>query len=113
MEKTKLGPGLVAFGCVTVSLWMVFWMALTAATTGIAVAVLWNWFVVSLLDVPRLTLLHAYGISLLTAAVMPVPQTGTGEDEEENAMLKLLGRVIIRPASLVFFGWVVKLLIGG
>lgn len=77
--------------------------------TGFVSVQLWSWFIVPVFDLPALTLLQAWGISLLVGLwthqviIMPVA-------DERSTSEKIMGYfvVLLNPWIILFVGWIVK-----
>lgn len=90
---------------------LVAWMFVDSIFTGYVLSVLWRWFVVPIFNLPQLPIVHAIGISLLVIYLTQETQK-PDEDDERSATEKIAGGVaasIVKPAFILFFGWVVHL----
>ncbi len=72
------------FGCMAIVLTSAFVLASVTVLNGAVLAQLWNWFVVTLLDVPALTLVPSMGLGLtitfLTGSLIPKTDFDTKKD---------------------------------
>ena len=91
-------------------------LAVEVLTNGIAIAVLWNWFVVSLFGLPRLDIFSGYGLSLVVHSMSPSNELRgmlSSEDTSARALVNwLVLHLFVEPAAMVFMGLVVKYLAG-
>jgi len=76
-------------------------------TIGLALSVLWGWFIVSTFNAPQLTIAQAYGIALCFAVVRGYQPTDSERDTNQ-VILDVVASVLLRPAVLLLFGWIVK-----
>ncbi|MGC3984817.1 MAG: hypothetical protein QM777_08865 [Pseudorhodoferax sp.] len=83
--------------------WAGFW-------SGLAVSVLWGWFVVPLFGLPALSIAQAYGIALLVGLLT---HQESKADKDEDGFAMVLGEAFLRApftAGLVLLiSYVVKL----
>lgn len=83
--------------------WAGFW-------SGLAVSVLWGWFVVPVFGLPALSIAQAYGLALLVGMLT---HRGTKSDKDADGFAMALGRAFIGApfvAGLVLLvGYVVKM----
>lgn len=98
MKSNKL------MGCIGIVVFAVVLVITMSAATGITVAMLWNWFVVTIFGLPQLTLWEAYGVALLVGAL--TYQNTTSNNDEEDAWLPVV-RHYIQCALYVATGWIV------
>lgn len=66
--------------------------------------VLWGWFATPL-GAPAITMAHAAGLRLMAAAIQA---PNKGHSNSENPWLSILLELTLRPAILLFIGWVIK-----
>ena len=82
---------------------------------GLALSLLWGWFVTPIFGLPALTLAGACGLILVFAALRGYKQGAeTDKDaqpDDTKAATKLLVVVVLQPSLLIGLGWIVKSLI--
>jgi len=76
-------------------------------TIGLTFSILWSWFIVTTFNAPQLTIAQAYGVALCVAVVRGYQPTDSKRDTNQ-VILDVLASVLIRPAFLLLFGWIVK-----
>jgi hypothetical protein len=77
---------------------------------GYAASVLWLWFVTPL-GAPAISTAHAAGLGCIISAFLGSRGTYHGEHEGKEAgelMATAVGRVIVGPLVLLFFGWLIR-----
>lgn len=81
--------------------WGGFW-------TGLALSVLWGWFIVPVFGLPVLSIAQAYGIALVVACVA----SKSSPEKEQGGFGAVLGNAFIRPpvvaAFVLLVGYIVK-----
>ena len=79
-------------------------------TQGLVVSVLWRWFIVPAFEAPALTIVQAYGVALVFAALRGYvpPQKASVEDTTTEAVTKVIMIVILHPSMLLLLGWIIK-----
>jgi hypothetical protein len=88
--------------------------------TGFCSMILWNWFVpATFASAPRLTFGAAMGVVLLASCLVAsgkqyraqeILDTGT-VDLLADAMLTSMMNSMIKPVTLLFFGWIVQAIV--
>lgn len=95
---------LVGFGVVAAAIALVVWGAFFA---GLALSILWSWFMVPLFGLPTLTLWQAYGVALCFRALH-----GLGDNSPKREAVKVLIRATVGApiicAVILAVGWCVK-----
>lgn len=76
---------------------------------GLAVKLIWGWYICQTFGVAPLTLMHAVGLSLLLIVIIPSGKRGGDRDKSENPF-SLWGRdmlaLVISCSMFVFLAWV-------
>jgi len=89
-------------------------MIIEVMFVGLALSILWNWFVVPVFELPSITNMQAYSLMLVAAAIQgfsSTSQTTTDELTMNQRFFKALTRSIARSATLLFVGWIIHLTI--
>jgi hypothetical protein len=84
-------------------------VALACIWNGYALSIIWGWFVVPYFNLPPLSIPLAIGVTLVVS-VLSNHRTGIEAEKEMEPGKKisiLLGRIILRPALVLLFGWIV------
>ena len=82
---------------------------------GLALSILWEWFVVPIFGLPALTMVQAYGIALVFETLQGY-RKGPQADKDAStgvsaAVTQLLISIVARPALLIGIGLIVKSLL--
>ena len=77
-------------------------MIITAVLDGLALSILWGWFIVPVFELPRLTIVTAIGISVMISCLT---HQCIGNKDDEN-MVDLVVESIIYPLSSLLIGWI-------
>lgn len=99
-EKAALALGAIAF-CVLAIVWSAFW-------SGLALSVLWGWFVVPAFGLPSLNLAMAYGLVLVALAMQRPPQASKSDGKPSDALVKSFVASPFVAGMLMLSGWVTK-----
>jgi len=79
---------------------------------GIALSVLWRWFIVPIFALPTLTMWQAYGIALTFSALSGHTEAEKSADGSTPEVIESVGKIIaiavIHPAALLVIGWIVR-----
>ena len=89
---------------------MVASIALMAAFNGVALMLLWRWFVVPTFSVPVLTLWSAVGIVVLINLVTTEYQYGSIDNRSESEVWYAFFYKISAPTVAIIVGYIVQLL---
>ena len=103
MDNDKNLP-LTCLGAVTL---LVISVVGSVITTGLALSVLWSWYIVPIFNAPQISIAQAYGI-VLCFAVTQRYQPVDDEQDSSKAILRLVTLVLIRPALLILSGWIIR-----
>jgi hypothetical protein len=82
----------------------VAFLPLVFVLDGLAIRVLWGWFVVPLFNAPALSIAAAIGLGLVASLFQHPPVA----DKDKDTSAKI-GAVIMRPVMYIAFGWLVTL----
>jgi hypothetical protein len=99
--------GTVFMGCVGI-------IAMAAILEGLALSLLWGWFMVPLLGLPHLPIVAAMGISL-TVGFMTSHFNDNTHDPEKSALARVgatFAHMVLKPAVTVGVGWIIHLFLG-
>ncbi len=104
-------------GCValifTVLLYVPLLIVVGSVANGFALVKLWEWFIVPIFNVSALTVVQAIGISMvvgfLTYQATSSDDSSSGDKSLTAIVSGSLIAVILRPAIVLFFGWIVTL----
>lgn len=81
-------------------------MVLKYFLNGVALQLLWGWFIIPIFHLPPLSLLQAIGVgmvvSFLTKQYIP-----KGEGEGENETGKIILHIILSPLVAIVIGWII------
>lgn len=96
-------------GCIGVIFTIVFVLVVGTIGNGWALSVLWGWFVVSIFDLPALTLVQALGIGLIVSFFTNDLQKEDNAGKDLNYAEKLVYTcimVILKPLIYISLGWI-------
>lgn len=85
---------------------MVALLPVAILASGWAICVLWGWFVSPLFGLPAITILQAYGLSLVLAALRGWRKSEPFESNYEAAVAVTAS--LLSPAMLVGLGWLIR-----
>ena len=80
-------------------------MCLNAALEGLAVMYLWRWYVVPIFGLPALSLIQAFGLSILVGCMS---HQHPGADRKAKPADVLL---VFNPLAYLAFGWLARFLL--
>ncbi|MBI2626116.1 MAG: hypothetical protein HYW69_00810 [Candidatus Nealsonbacteria bacterium] len=86
-------------------------VAVSAVWKGFVLLMLWKWFIVPIFGLPELPLVAAIGVGMVISFLTYQQiESKSNEDEDKGVHLaKSLGMLILYPAIVLFFGWIVHL----
>ena len=82
---------------------------------GLALSILWRWFITPIFGLPVLTMAQAYGIALVFCALRGYREPAQTDKDAKTSVAtgvwKLLIIIVVHPGILVGIGWIVKSLL--
>ena len=104
--------GKLTLACMGVAFLAVFALIGGIVSTGIALFVLWGWFIAPIFALPALTIWQAYGIALAFAALRGYREPPKPADDSTSDVVESVGKifliVVLHPALLIAIGWIVR-----
>ena len=79
----------------------------TSLFRGYILSVLWGWFMVPTLGLPRLSVVQAIGIAIVVSFLTHQDTSYIPKKERKRSGWESLGVVILYPLIALLFGWVV------
>jgi NhaP-type Na+/H+ or K+/H+ antiporter len=80
-----------------------------AVLGGLALSVMWDWFIVPTFDAPQLSIPAAIGIALVVGYLTHHGQTSNKPEKKEDAIIELLVWSIGQPLFYLALGYIVHL----
>src|SRR5688572_29285692 len=89
--------------------WMIFGIPLlllvSAVLNGLALSVMWGWFIVPTFSLPQITIVQAIGIGMVVGFLTHQDIDCEPKKEDTNEKLsKAVAHVILRPLMALLFG---------
>lgn len=94
--------GLFAFVCTTIGT-----LALMFSLKGVALQMLWGWFIIPIFHLPPLSLLQAIGVAMVVGFLTKqhIPTS-----KEPGAKKELILHIFIQPIAAMAIGYIIHLL---
>jgi hypothetical protein len=80
---------------------------ISAILNGWALSILWEWFVVPIFNIQKISTLQAIGLSLIVGYFTATTQSKKKDDEKKELVISNLITLSLKPLFAVFFGWIV------
>jgi hypothetical protein len=82
-------------------------LVLSTILNGYVLSILWKWFIVTIFNLPTLSIISAMGVSLVIRYLTGNMDISTDEEEALTSIITNLLISIIRPFIALLFGYII------
>src|SRR5690606_38361726 len=109
MRNNDDGCGLSLLAMLAIPLVMIF----SSVAYGFVLSVLWGWFIVPVFEIPDISILQAIGLSMVVGFLtyQHIESDKKSDRSLTESVIYMLMLAIIRPAIVLFIGYIVHLFV--